>query len=153
MKEHTSSVSPKKSFYRHSICALVSVLLAGAGIGNAIAAKTAIGGYDPVAYFVMKEAVKGDKSIKHSYLGEKWYFVNEEHRDMFKKDPMRYMPTFGGYCSYDETLSIFREHRHRVNPTAWRIVDGQLYLFSSDETAEHAMPEEKWKKVKAGLSQ
>ena len=153
MKNHRKFFSTGNPFYRYSICTLVSVLLVVASTGNANAAKTAIGGYDPVAYFLMLEAVKGDKSIKHKYLGETWYFVNEEHKAMFKGDPMRYMPTFGGYCSYDENLSEFREHRHRVNPTAWRIVDDRLYLFSSDKTANYAMPAEKWDKVKNGLGQ
>ena len=135
---------------KRALCAITLSLLLG--VGNATAGRTAIGGYDPVAYFEMLEAVKGSKSIKQNYLGENWYFANEEHKALFKADPMRYMPTFGGYCSYDESLSVFREHRHRVNPKAWRIVEGKLYLFSSENTANHAIPIEKWEKVKAGLS-
>ena len=132
---------------------LMSGLLVFSGISVANAAKTAIGGYDPVAYFEMLDAVKGEKEIRQNYLGENWYFANEEHKAMFKQDPIRYMPTFGGYCSYDETLSEFRNHKHRVNPTAWRIVDGRLYLFSSEKTANSAIPAEQWSKVKSGLSQ
>ena len=60
------------------------------------------------------------------------------------------MPNYGGYCSYDP---ITAGHDHNVDPTAWRIVDDSLYLFFSEETADHAMPEEKWEKVKNGLAQ
>lgn len=153
MKKIMTSESARYGFLKYTMRALVLSLLVGAGIENATAGKTAIEGYDPVAYFEMLEAVKGSKSISKTYLGEKWLFVNEEHKALFNADPMRYMPSFGGYCSYDETLSEFREHKHRVNPIAWRIVDGELYLFSSEKTANHAVPTEKWDKVKAGLSQ
>lgn len=136
-----------------TICALALGLFTGSNIGIAAAEKTAIGGYDPVAYFEMLEAVKGVETISYEFLNENWLFVNEEHKALFSADPMRYMPTFGGYCSYDESVSEFRRHKHRVNPTAWRIVDDKLYLFSSEKTADHAVPTEKWNKVKAGLNQ
>lgn len=153
MNEIKTSHSVRRELSKYAICALVSSLLVGAGIGHALAGKTAIGGYDPVAYFEMLEAVKGKETISYSFLGEKWHFVNEQHKALFSDDPMRYMPTFGGYCSYDESLSEFRNHKHRVNPTAWRIVEGELYLFSSEKTANYAVPAEKWDKVKAGLTQ
>ncbi|MBT8435373.1 MAG: hypothetical protein KJN95_11940 [Gammaproteobacteria bacterium] len=153
MNKIMTTEAARHGLFRYLMCALVLSLLVGANIDNAKADKTAIGGYDPVAYFEMLEAVKGVESISYKWLGEEWRFANEEHKALFSTDPMRYMPTFGGYCSYDETLSEFRNHRHRVNPTAWRIVDGKLYLFSSEKTANHAVPTEKWDKVKEGLSQ
>ncbi|MDJ0957887.1 MAG: YHS domain-containing (seleno)protein [Arenicellales bacterium] len=113
-------------------------------------AELAIKGYDPVAYFTMVEAVKGSEAISHVMLDYKWLFTNEEHKAMFIADPMRYMPNYGGYCSYDP---VHLGHDHTVDPKAWRIVDDKLYLFYSEATAVHAMPTEKWEKVKAGLAQ
>lgn len=110
----------------------------------------AIGGYDPVAYFTMLKAVKGSEEHSGEFLGEKWLFVSAEHKSLFGADPMSYMPNYGGYCSYDP---VSLGHDHKIDPTAWRIVDGKLYLFYSDATAAHAMPAEKWQKVKAGLAQ
>ena len=153
MNKIMTTESARHGLFKYTMCVLVLSLLVGANIKNATAGKTAIGGYDPVAYFEMLEAVKGSESISHEWLGDKWHFVNEQHKGLFIADPMRYLPNFGGYCSSDESLSEFREHRHRVNPTAWRIVDGELFLFSSEKTANHAIPIDKWTKVKAGLSQ
>lgn len=119
--------------------------------GTAQAGKDlAIRGYDPVAYFTMVEAVKGSEEISHEMLGYTWLFVSPEHKALFVDDPMSYMPNYGGYCSYDP---VSLGHDHRVDPTAWRVVDDKLYLYFSDVTANHAMPTEKWQKVKAGLSQ
>ena len=153
MNSTTTPEKARRGFLKYSICVVVVGLLNAADNRIVAAEKTAIGGYDPVAYFEMLEAVKGVETISYEFLNENWLFVNEEHKALFSADPMRYMPTFGGYCSYDESVSEFRRHKHRVNPTAWRIVDDKLYLFSSEKTADHAVPTEKWNKVKAGLNQ
>ena len=143
----------KQKTYRprtNAVYALVLGLLFWAGAENAEAGKLAIGGYDPVAYFTMVKAVKGSESISHEWLGDTWLFVNEEHKALFSADPIRYMPNYGGYCSYDPYNA---GHDHIVDPTAWRIVDTKLYLFYSEKTAAREIPTEEWEKVKMGLSQ
>jgi YHS domain-containing protein len=125
-------------------------LLIGVSIQSAVAGELAIEGYDPVAYFLLNNPVKGSESITHDWLGKQWLFVSNEHKELFIADPITYMPNYGGYCSYDP---VARGHDHEVDPTAWRIVDNELYLFFSETEASHAMPTEKWKKVKAGLSE
>jgi hypothetical protein len=101
----------------YKLYALTLLLLTGAGIGNAHAwgKSPAIDGYDPVAYFTMQKAKKGLESIEHKWLGEKWRFANEEHKAQFVADPMKFMPNYGGYCSYDP---VTRGHDHLVDPTA-----------------------------------
>jgi len=146
----TRSKLTKGSLSRYTITSLIMSLLIGASIQGAAAGELAIEGYDPVAYFEMQKPVKGSESITHDWLGKQWLFANNEHKDLFVADPMSYMPNYGGYCSYDP---VSRGHDHKVDPTAWRIVDNELYLFFSDIEANHAMPTEKWDKVKAGLSQ
>ena len=139
--------------FRSLACALCGLMMSVslyAGNVQAREIELAIKGYDPVAYFTMIEAVEGSGEISHVALDYKWQFVNEEHKSMFMADPMRYMPNYGGYCSYDP---VHRGHDHDVDPTAWRIVENKLYLFYSETTAAHAIPRDEWQKVKAGLSQ
>jgi len=150
MNKIMTSESTQHRSFKYTVCTLVLSLFIAAGIETAAAGDPAIEGYDPVAYFEMVEAVKGSESISHEWLGNKWLFVNEDHKALFSADPISYMPNYGGYCSYDPFTA---GHDHEIDPTAWRIVDGELYLFFSEETATHAMPTEKWEKVKAGLSQ
>ena len=66
-----------------------------------------------MAYFTMVEAVKGSESISHEVLDYKWLFASEEHKALFISDPMRYMPNYGGYCSYDP---VHAGHDHKVGP-------------------------------------
>ena len=96
----------------------------------------AIRGYDPVAYFNLNEAKKGKKDFEFEYMGATWRFVSVENRDAFKNDPNKYLPQYGGYCAY----GMSHGYAAPIDPVAWSIVDGKLYLnFSHDVQRE-------WKK-------
>jgi YHS domain-containing protein len=84
----------------------------------------AIKGYDPVAYFVDRKPVKGSREFEYLWMGAKWHFSGPEHRDLFIKNPEKYAPRYGGYCAY----AISRGSTADIDPEAWTIVDGKLYL-------------------------
>ena len=42
----------------------------------------------------------------------------------FKADPAKYEPQFGGYCAY----GVAKGFKPDIDPTAFKIVDGKLYL-------------------------
>jgi len=84
----------------------------------------AIRGYDPVAYFTDHKPVKGSDQFTYSWMGATWKFSSAGHRDEFLKDPEHYAPQYGGYCSY----AVSQGHTAPIDPEAWHIVDGKLYL-------------------------
>lgn len=84
----------------------------------------AVGGYDPVAYFTEGKPVVGNPAITHEHAGAIWRFASEASRAAFKADPAKYAPQYGGYCAYGAA----RGYKAPIDPTAWRIVDGKLYL-------------------------
>lgn len=57
----------------------------------------AIEGYDPVAYFTHGNAVEGSEEFSYHWMGAKWQFTSSEHLEMFKSNPERYAPQYGGY--------------------------------------------------------
>ena len=57
----------------------------------------AIGGFDPVAYFVEAEAVLGKGDFEYALADTVWRFRNEGNRAAFVDNPEIYMPRFGGY--------------------------------------------------------
>lgn len=57
----------------------------------------ALKGYDTVAYFTRGKAVKGEKIFEYHWKDAKWHFANEQHKKMFKADPEKYAPRYGGY--------------------------------------------------------
>lgn len=90
----------------------------------------AINGYDPVAYFEMAKPVKGSKSFKATHDGATYQFASKRHLGLFKANPGKYAPEYGGYCAFGMRYG----QTSKVDPNAWTIVDGKLYLQYSQGT-------------------
>jgi YHS domain-containing protein len=86
----------------------------------------AIGGYDPVAYFTDKAALKGKKDFAFMHQGIQYYFASAVHRDRFKAAPENYEPQYGGWCAY---AMGDNGEKVEVDPETFKIIDGRLYLF------------------------
>ncbi len=116
----------KKTLYLFVVfTVLVLPILAKNPVINLNKGKHAINGYDPVAYFTVKKAQKG--LIKYAYLwrGATWLFANKKHLHLFKKNPKKYSPQYGGYCAF----AVSRGFSQLVEPkTSWTIYKGRLYL-------------------------
>jgi hypothetical protein len=118
----------------------------------------AIKGYDPVAYFIKGRAMKGSEVFAHKWLGETWHFANAKHRDLFAADPVKYAPQFGGYCALGVA---YGQNTANIDPEAWRIIDGKLYLSYDkggaaeleQKPGELTKAKANWPKVEAKLAQ
>ncbi len=86
----------------------------------------AIEGYDPVAYFTQKKAVKGSKSQSVYYQGATYYFSSVANKEAFKAAPAKYEPEYGGWCAY---AMGDNGEKVSVDPGTFKIVAGKLYLF------------------------
>jgi YHS domain-containing protein len=86
----------------------------------------AIEGYDPVAYFKEKKAVKGNEVFSVIVEGVKYYFSSQTTKDLFLKNEKQYEPQYGGWCAY--AMGINGE-KVGINPKTFKIVDNKLYLF------------------------
>jgi YHS domain-containing protein len=88
-------------------------------------------GYDIVAYFTQGKAVPGSDRYTHDYGGVTWYFASAAHCDLFRADPAKYAPQYGGFCSWGvgEKGRLFD-----VDPAnGWTVHEGKLYLnFNAD---------------------
>ena len=89
--------------------------------------RLSISGYDPVAYFTDGKAVQGKAELEYVWRKMRWRFASGEHRDLFIKDPQRYAPQYDGYCAMGASIEA-AAHKDTVDPEAWAIVDGKLYL-------------------------
>ena len=104
--------------------ALASAAFAIDAINSTTFGDVAIGGYDPVAYFTDGKPVKGSKEFTFEWMDATWRFASAEHRDLFRADPEKYAPQYGGYCAY----AVSQGSTAGIDPAAWTIVDGKLYL-------------------------
>ena len=84
----------------------------------------ALQGYDPVAFFTDNHPVKGDPKFVLKHAGSIYYFASKEHKDLFKANPEKYEPQFGGYCAY----GVSRNKLVEIDVDAFQIVDGKLLL-------------------------
>ncbi|MBX9926075.1 MAG: hypothetical protein K2Y05_06935 [Hyphomicrobiaceae bacterium] len=115
-----------------SILALAAVVVAATNMvafaGPASISTTrdnvAVSGYDPVAYFVSAQPVKGSADITASHGGATWRFATEANRTAFLANPAKYVPQYGGYCAW----AVSQGYTAPSDPNAWKIVDGKLYL-------------------------
>jgi len=82
-------------------------------------------GYDVVAYFNNK-AIEGNKDYKTTYNGVDFRFSSEKNLKTFIENPKKYIPQYGGYCAYAVAL---KNDKVSINPKAFLIQDGKLYLF------------------------
>ena len=87
----------------------------------------AIRGIDVVAYFSLEKgakAVRGSDEFVYEWNNTTWKFSSAENRGLFAANPEKYAPQYGGYCAYAAASNFTKP----VNPDAWEIVDGKLYL-------------------------
>lgn len=84
-------------------------------------------GYDAVAYFTDNAAVRGDPNIKLEHKGVTWRFATEAHRAEFQRNPEKYMPQFGGFCTNGINYAV--PWGAGGGPNTWRIYRGKLYVF------------------------
>lgn len=138
------------------LCLLL--LLAAPAVADALLNKTddnlAIQGYDAVAYFVDGAPRRGDPAFAHDWQGARWLFASAEHLERFAADPEAFAPRYGGFCSGGMSLGV----KARIDPEAWAIVDGRLYLAFSEDAIERftgdverniAKANEHWERMRA----
>lgn len=102
---------------------------------------TAINGYDTVAYFTVGKPVKGQDGLVHEWMGAKWKFSSQANLDLFKANPEKYAPQYGGYCAF----GVAQGALVKVEPDQFTVRDGKLYLnFDADVQA-------KWLRDPAGF--
>jgi hypothetical protein len=92
----------------------------------------AIGGFDPVAYFVDGQPVLGLEDFEAWQGGVVWRFHNEGNRASFLAHPEIYGPQFGGY----DPIDVARGITVAGNPRLWFIADGRLFLFSREASRD-----------------
>lgn len=107
----------------------VNTLASGEGV--------AIRGYDPVAYF--REGAPRLGLAEHALIRDEavWRFASAQNKAMFRDDPQRYLPAYGGFCAYGTS----RGYLVKIEPEAWTIVDGRLFLNYDLDTRSTWLPD------------
>ena len=120
---------------------------------NVDASGLALKGHDPVAYFSASAPTLGKQQFSAQHQGATYRFASAANRDAFVANPTRYAPAYGGFCA----MGVALEKKLDVDPQAWRVVDGRLYLnvnkdvqkrWLDDVPGNLATAEKNWPRLK-----
>ncbi|MBY0481380.1 MAG: YHS domain protein [Chitinophagaceae bacterium] len=86
----------------------------------------ALSGYDPVSYFTQKKPIKGLHTCTLVNQGVTYLFASDANKALFKANPAKYEPEYGGWCAYAMGL---KGEKVSVDPETYKIINNKLYLF------------------------
>ena len=86
-------------------------------------------GCDVVAYFRQGKAVKGNPAIESTFQGATYFFTSSADKADFDKDPTKYAPQYGGFCSYGVAQGVLVD---TDGPDAFTVYKGKLYLCGNE---------------------
>ena len=116
---------------RRATCGVIVLLASIVMCASVLQAKEAgtiplaIRGYDPVAYFTEARAARGVADFEDTWDGQRYRFVSDANRELFKANPLRYAPQFEGTCA----MALVLGYTDEADPENWLISDNKLYLF------------------------
>ena len=86
-------------------------------------------GYDAVAYFKQGKPVKGNPEIQSTYQGAIYLFASPADKADFDKDPAKYAPRYGAFCSYGVANGVLAD---TDTAEAFAVYKGKLYLCGNE---------------------
>lgn len=104
----------------------------------------AMGGYDPISFFLRGRGGHGSKNYEYFWQGAIWRFENEGNLTAFRDSPLTYAPQFGGF----DALKLSQNIKVTPDPQFGDVYENRLYLFHSQENFDEWLPK-KAKVVKA----
>lgn len=93
-----------------------------------VGAPLALRGVDPVAFIEVGNRIPGHASFAAEHEGVAYYFATARNRDTFAKNPDRFIPQNGGFCTYGVSLG----KKFDGDPSYAAVVDKKLYLFLNE---------------------
>lgn len=82
-------------------------------------------GYDVVAFFKERKAVKGSSELSATYQNATYWFTSAANKAEFAKDPAKYAPQYGAFCAYGVTVGVLADPEV---PDAFLVYKGKLYV-------------------------
>ncbi len=131
----------------------LAIVATPAFAGDVTNSTPGISGYDPVVYFTEGKPMRGSGYHVVEYKGVTYAFATKEHKEMFEADSGKYVPAYGGYCTYGVAVG----KKFVSDPEACKVVQGKLYLnldrdiqnkWAKDIPGYLKKSEANWKEIK-----
>ncbi len=119
---------------------------------TAAGAPLAFHGVDPVAFVDIHNRVDGTAKYTVVHDDVAYYFSSQENAKKFEKNPRKYQPQNGGFCTFGVSVG----KKFDGDPQYADIVDGKLYVFLNEDIYKEYLKDRKgtirkaeknWKKI------
>lgn len=97
----------------------------------------ALKGYDPISVY-NGSSILGSEHIFSNYEDATYQFTSSENKNEFDKNPGKYAPKYGGFCS----IAMGEGSLVEANPHSSLVQDGELHVFYKDEAED---TQDEWK--------
>ncbi len=97
----------------------------------------ALKGHDPIHVY-NGTATLGNEGFSSLFDDALYHFESAENKIIFDKNPGKYAPKYGGYCSIAVSEGVLVE----ANPHSALIQDGDLHVFYKDDNED---TQDEWK--------
>ena len=147
-----------------TLVAVMSILASSAAMAvdeyNTATGLTAAGaplglhGVDPVAFVDIGNRIEGTARYTAVHDGVAYYFSSEANKAVFEKSPRRYLPQFGGFCTFGVSVA----KKFDGNPRFAAVENGKLYVFlneaifnefQKDRKGTIRKAEQNWRKIQS----
>ncbi len=111
----------------------IAINSVGAFSGSQKQAVAALGGYDLVSFFSEEnQPVVGSAQFTATHQGKLYHFATQANADVFKADPIAYLPQYGGHCAWAAAQGSIAPG----DPKFATVVNKKLYLnYNADVQA------------------
>ena len=92
----------------------------------------ALRGFDPVAYFTQKKAVKGEPQWTVMHHGVTYEFASMENQAAFQANPEKYVPQYGGFCALATSVGVKAD----ADPQEFVVDKGKLYVNNNPKALQ-----------------
>ncbi|MEZ5893476.1 MAG: YHS domain-containing (seleno)protein [Parvularculaceae bacterium] len=86
-------------------------------------------GVDPVAFIDIGNRIDGTAKFTAVHDGVAYYFASQENMNAFRKNPAKYAPAYGGFCTFGVSVG----KKFDGDPKFADVRNGKLYVFLNEE--------------------
>lgn len=96
---------------------------------TAVGAPLGLHGVDPVAFVQLNNRIEGSASFTATHDGVAYYFASEDNKKAFAKNPSKFEPQNGGFCTFGVSVN----KKFDGNPRFAAVEGGKLYVFLNED--------------------
>ena len=124
---------------------------------TAAGAPLGLHGVDPVAFIDIGNRIDGAATFTAVHDGVAYYFASRENMNTFKRNPEKYTPAYGGFCTFGVSVA----KKFDGDPKYADVNNGKLYVFlneeifrmyQKDKAGTIAKAEKNWAKIQHSAS-